>query len=343
MTRTHPHTHAINLLVIAAILNLTCDALARTLTWETTVDAPVADVWAAFTTEEGIESWMVPHATVDLRVGGEIRTSYVAEPTPDHPSTIVHRILSYEPMRMLSTRVECSPDDFEHAWVIEHVWGVTRFTSVGPNRTHVHMASMGWGEGERWDAAERFFLDGNAWTLAQLETKFADDLDDARSTSDGTLDLLHRLIGGEWIHESTQPDGSVFRVRSVVERGPDERSLIAKGWLGGAAGMYYHGTTQVWREPETGRIRFQNINENGAIARGTIETVADDEIRWNWTATELDGRSVEYDVRMRFIDRKQYRFILSMPDDQEGMQELVNIVYDRVDEAPERFRVMTRE
>ena len=32
----------------------------RTMTQRVEVDARLADVWAAFTTKEGIESWMVP-------------------------------------------------------------------------------------------------------------------------------------------------------------------------------------------------------------------------------------------------------------------------------------------
>ena len=32
------------------------------------VAAPVAQVWAAYTTQAGLESWMVAHAEIDLRV-----------------------------------------------------------------------------------------------------------------------------------------------------------------------------------------------------------------------------------------------------------------------------------
>jgi len=48
------------------------------------VDAPLAQVWAAFTTGEGLRSWMAPHAEIDLRVGGRM----LATTTPRDRSMI---------------------------------------------------------------------------------------------------------------------------------------------------------------------------------------------------------------------------------------------------------------
>src|SRR5688572_27854473 len=108
---------------------------------------------------------------------------------------------------------------------------------------------------------------------------------------DAILAHLHSLVGGEWIVDNTRPDGTVFRARSLYEFGPDGTSVIAKGWLGNADGMVPHGATQIWREPETnashgtqskpgGEIRFQAINEEGAIARGHIELATADTLLW---------------------------------------------------------------
>ena len=44
-----------------------------TVVTEGVVDAPVEQVWAALCTREGLESWNVAHADVDLRVGGLMR------------------------------------------------------------------------------------------------------------------------------------------------------------------------------------------------------------------------------------------------------------------------------
>lgn len=56
------------------------------ITVETTVAAPVADVWRAYTSPEDItqwnaasDDWHTPRATVDLRVGGAFRSRMEAK------------------------------------------------------------------------------------------------------------------------------------------------------------------------------------------------------------------------------------------------------------------------
>ena len=43
----------------------------KVLILEVTVPAPLAAVWQAFTTSEGLSTWLTPGAVVDLREGGE--------------------------------------------------------------------------------------------------------------------------------------------------------------------------------------------------------------------------------------------------------------------------------
>ncbi|HKL90474.1 MAG TPA: hypothetical protein VJ880_04780, partial [Allomuricauda sp.] len=40
------------------------------------VNSPIDSVWNAYTTKKGWESWAVPLAEVDLKVGGYIKTNY---------------------------------------------------------------------------------------------------------------------------------------------------------------------------------------------------------------------------------------------------------------------------
>lgn len=43
---------------------------------EATIDAPTDSVWNAWATGAGLRSWLAPHAEIDLRVGGCMRTNY---------------------------------------------------------------------------------------------------------------------------------------------------------------------------------------------------------------------------------------------------------------------------
>lgn len=68
------------------------------------LDAPISEVWARFTTQEGVSSWMAPVAQVDLRSGGHIRTSYDPCAAIDDEGMITLTIVNYVPERFLLLR-----------------------------------------------------------------------------------------------------------------------------------------------------------------------------------------------------------------------------------------------
>ena len=78
----------------------------KPLVHEAIVNAPLDQVWAAYTTKTGLESWMVAHAQIDLKIGGKMRTRYDPKGTVDDSKAIENTILSYEPMRMSSFKGE---------------------------------------------------------------------------------------------------------------------------------------------------------------------------------------------------------------------------------------------
>lgn len=143
------------------------------LRFELTVDAPVEQVWEAFTTKAGIESWMVPLGDVDLRVGGLMRTNYNREGTFDDASAIAHRIMSFEPNRMMAFQVVKFPEGFPHVEASKGTWNVVRLEGVGEKRTRVVLTGAGLREGPQVDQMVQFFQAGNRWTLEQLRKKFA--------------------------------------------------------------------------------------------------------------------------------------------------------------------------
>src|SRR5438445_3174331 len=68
---------------------------------EGVVNAPIDQVWAAFTTREGLESWRAAHAKIELKIGGTMKIQVLAEGTIDDAKAVEYIILSYDPMRML--------------------------------------------------------------------------------------------------------------------------------------------------------------------------------------------------------------------------------------------------
>lgn len=317
----------------------------RALEHEATVDAPVSDVWNAFTTKEGIESWMVPHAEIDLRIGGDMRTNYHPDGEIGDENTIVNRIISFEPERMLSIRNVRAPDAFKQAELFQQTWSVVYFESIDASTTRVRTVGMGYGRGDSWDELYTYFQRGNAIVLEALKKHFdagerTEATGEARSVdrdADAILDLLGRFTGGEWTHESETPDGGIFRVRNVYRHAPDGRSIVMRGWRGDEHGMFEHAAGIVYRDPFSRTVVFKNIDEHGGVATGNVRLEAHDTLAWDWSVTARDGHVNRYLVRTTLESDDTSRFQLYAADESSVWREVVNITYERVAEAPAQF------
>lgn len=172
------------------------------------IDAPVDGVWAAFTTKEGLESWMVAYADIDLRVGGKMRTHYSREGWLGDGNTIENTILSLEPPRMLSLKATKPPEGFPFKTAIESMWTVVRFDDLGADRTRVTVTSMGFGDDDESKKMREHFDKGNAWTVEKLRAKFA-----RRDGEQRTVDATPKVnaLGTR----SNDPEGGEAQTMSV--------------------------------------------------------------------------------------------------------------------------------
>ncbi len=162
------------------------DAPSRTLVHQAVIDAPVQDVWWAFTTAEGFSMWAAPKVEVDFRIGGEIRSSYNVESNLADEHAIVNRILSYEPQRMLSIQNVQAPSGFKHAELFHQTWSVIEFEPLNEQQTRVHMTGHNYGYGPAWDVVHAHFEQGNAYVLQRLQQVMA-----ARSAEPAKDDHAH--------------------------------------------------------------------------------------------------------------------------------------------------------
>src|SRR5688572_32170845 len=96
---------------------------AEPLVAEAVVNAPLDTVWRAWTTVEGIQSWMVAKTDIDLRVGGLWRTSYTRDADLAGDAAIHHRILAFDPARMLAFQTIKTPKNFPFANIAQ-TWTV---------------------------------------------------------------------------------------------------------------------------------------------------------------------------------------------------------------------------
>lgn len=152
---------------------LSSAAPAQPLVHSAVVDAPLAEVWKAMTTKEGITSWMVPVGEIDLRVGGKMRTSYTQGSDLKGPDVIENTIISFDPMRMFSIKIARAPERFPFKKAMQHVWTVIYFDPVEENKTRVTCRMLGFDGEEESVKMRLYFLQGNQQTLDGLAKHFA--------------------------------------------------------------------------------------------------------------------------------------------------------------------------
>jgi len=140
---------------------------------EADLDAPVAKVWAVFTTDEGFKRLGVAKARIEFRVGGRMLSHYDPAGVLGDDGTIENTIMAYEPQRMVAFRVSRPPKGFPFPNAWQEVWSVVTLTDLGGGRCHLRLAQMGYTAGEESQRMRGFFLKGNAWVLEHLRKGFA--------------------------------------------------------------------------------------------------------------------------------------------------------------------------
>jgi uncharacterized protein YndB with AHSA1/START domain len=186
-----------------------------TLRHEVLIDAPVTEVWKAFTTKAGLESWMAPKVEIDLRIGGHLRSVIKPDAEIGGEWTMESTILSLEPLKMISLRPMKAPGNFPFPNAMKKSWSVVHFDAIGERQTKLTMIGLGYTDEPESMQMRDYFDKGNAMMLEQLRAKFPRSA--ASGGGDEALRTLSKMVGGEWTHENAKPDGTVFRSRSGIE------------------------------------------------------------------------------------------------------------------------------
>jgi uncharacterized protein YndB with AHSA1/START domain len=131
---------------------------------ELSIPAPLPEVWKAFTTREGLSSWLAPDVSVELKPGGDWLVKFPG-------STAGGTIVSFVPEKELVISA-LAPDRFPHVRAAR-TRVVFTFTADG-NHTVVRLTQTGWQAGKEWDAAYEYLAAGNAQILGMLHHRYVD-------------------------------------------------------------------------------------------------------------------------------------------------------------------------
>ena len=139
---------------------------------EVVVNASLDEVWHAWTTNEGAETFFAPKTNIDPTVGGHYEIYFA----PDNPwgfrGADDCRVQSIVPMKSLAFTWN-APPDFGVIRTL-HTIVVLRFEELSPKQVKVHFTQMGWGDGEEWDKVYHYFDDAWNVVLGRLRYRFLD-------------------------------------------------------------------------------------------------------------------------------------------------------------------------
>jgi uncharacterized protein YndB with AHSA1/START domain len=133
--------------------------------------APVAEVWRAWTTEEGVRTFFAPGARVQARVDGAYDILFFPNSPEGQRGAEGMRVLGFEPMRRFAFTWN-APPHFPEARA-QRTEVVLEFETVGEHATRLRFTHQGWGDGGEWDSAYAYF--DNAWravVLPRLKQRF---------------------------------------------------------------------------------------------------------------------------------------------------------------------------
>jgi len=144
------------------------DTSARSVRVEGTVNAPVAEVWRAWTTSKGAEEFFAQKANIHLAIGGPYEIQF--DPNDERSGTKGLKILSYVPEEMISFQWNAPPQMPE----VRNggMWVVVQLQPEGAKRTHVTVTHLGWKKGPEWDEAYVHFKQGWGELMQRLQQRF---------------------------------------------------------------------------------------------------------------------------------------------------------------------------
>jgi uncharacterized protein YndB with AHSA1/START domain len=135
------------------------------------VDAPVSQVWNAWTTSDGVPTFMGYQAEVDLRPGGVYRVVFKTGETDPLDRGNDGRVVAVDPGKMLSV-----------TWMTPMFMSELRGNSTSlvlyfsplceGSKTRVDLVNTGYGSGSRWLEAHAYNRKGWGTVLSRLVFRF---------------------------------------------------------------------------------------------------------------------------------------------------------------------------
>jgi uncharacterized protein YndB with AHSA1/START domain len=133
------------------------------------LNAPAKAAFDAFTDPETMKRWVVKMAVADLRHGGTIEDSYLADAKPGDPENIRQEIIAYVPGQLMVFRNTNAPRMLPDREAFKKVVTILQVRDLGGGRSELTLSQSGYAPAPEFDRLHAFFKDGNAGQMQQMK------------------------------------------------------------------------------------------------------------------------------------------------------------------------------
>ncbi len=131
----------------------------RLLVKQAVVPASIEEVWAKWTTVDGVKSFIAADAKIELRPGGAYEWYFAMDAPEGRRGSEDCKLLSFVPKQMLSFEWNAPPDFGPLRDKRTQV--IVMLEKLADRSTRVTLTEHGWGEGEEWQKLYDYF--DRAW------------------------------------------------------------------------------------------------------------------------------------------------------------------------------------
>ncbi len=147
--------------------------MARNVHFQIDLDAPIQQVWNAWTTQEGLISFFAPAVNLDLRPGGAYEIFFNPNNPPGTRGAEGMTVLAFQAPNFLAFTWNAPPTLDKVRDHLSHV--SIRLEALNEKQTRLDFKEDGFGEGGQWEQRVDYFLDAwGAIVLPRLALRFAE-------------------------------------------------------------------------------------------------------------------------------------------------------------------------